>query len=107
MPNTNCPACNQQVGDHAHICPHCGCVLERSQSRKQAVIGLVVTFGLLAVTVGMINSLFSESYRQFEKANQQQESTPYSQTCQDQPTSAAETMQSCRAASLESLQMLK
>jgi hypothetical protein len=107
MPDINCPACHQQVGDHAHICPHCGCVLERSPSRKQAVVRLVVTFGLLAVTVGMINSLFSESYRQFEKANQQQESTPYSQACQDRPTSTAETIQSCRAASLESLQLLK
>ncbi len=80
MTSINCPACHQQVSTQAHICPHCGKELERSPSPQKVAIKLVITFSLLAITVGIINSLFSETYQQFEKSTLKQEAIHYHQT---------------------------
>jgi hypothetical protein len=101
----NCPACHQQVSNHAHTCPHCGRVLKRSQPPQKVAVKLVITFSLLAITVGIINTLFSDTYKQFEKATSQPRAVQLSQTCSDQAILPSEKLLACRKASLDGAQL--
>ncbi|MBW4552917.1 MAG: hypothetical protein KME35_17675 [Aphanocapsa sp. GSE-SYN-MK-11-07L] len=105
MASINCPACHQQVGNHAPICPHCGSRLERSRSPQKVAVKLVITFSLLAMTVGIINTLFSETYKQFEKATSQPRAVQLRQACSDQTILPSEQRLACRKASLDGAQL--